>query len=78
MNQFAFIDPNSNNNKNLSLVFHMTCSIEVGGAACTDGRRRRQANYKDYQKVEVSYSVNGTHFHVDEGVFHVPRKYLII
>ena len=72
MNQFAFIDPKSTDNENPDLVFHMTCSIEVGDAACSSGsgRRRRQAD-KDYQMIDVSYSVNGTHFHIDEGVVHV-------
>ena len=71
MNQFAFVDPSSADAENPDLVFHMTCSIELGEAACTpDGRRRRQAD-KDYQMIEVSYSVNGTHFHIDEGVVHV-------
>ena len=71
MNQFAFIDPNSSDKENPGLVFHMTCSIEVGeAAACpTVGRKRRQAD-KDYQMIDVSYSVNGTHFHIDEGVVH--------
>ena len=49
---------------------NFTCySVEFGDAACTPhARRRRHADYQDFQKIEVSYSVNGTHFHIDEGV----------
>ena len=68
MNQFAFIDPNSANNENPNLVFHMKCTIEVGAADCQPARRRRQAELS--QVIDVSYSINGTHFTVDEGVVH--------
>ena len=70
MNQFAFIDPDSTDEENPDLVFHMTCSIEVGDAACNPSDRKRRQADKDYQMIDVSYSVNGTHFHIDEGVVH--------
>ena len=67
MNQFAFIDPSSSDDQNPDLVFHMTCSIEVGEPTC-NSRKRRQTD--ETQVVEFSYSVNATQFTIDEGVVH--------
>ena len=68
MNQFAFIDPSSTDNDNPDLVFHMKCTVEVGAADCQPARRRRQA--EGFKVIDVSYSINGTHFTVDEGIAH--------
>ena len=68
MNQFAFIDPSFTDNENPDLVFHMRCTVELGAADCQQARRRRQA--EEFKVIDVSYSINGSHFTVDEGIAH--------
>ena len=71
MNQFAFIDPESTNQNSPDLVFHMKCSIEIGQANC-ETRRRRQASESTI--VDVSYTINGTEFEIDDGIVHAMEQ----
>ena len=81
MNQFAFIDEDSetNSESNPALVFHMMCKIEIGDATCTSDRRRRQAmrdNYDGVAVIDVTYAIDSSHhevgeFEVDQGIVHM-------
>ena len=57
-NQFAFVDEDSSDLSNPSLLFHMVCEIQLGAADCN--RNRRSNPQKPEQLVSFELNVNGT------------------